>query len=323
MESYKRWMVNMKNKFLIISKILKENLLLHRFSSFIHKKIKNSNLSPTTKNLLLHPLTWGTSFFILSFILYYWFSLLSSKVFSKITKIDKQLSLKIRQLVPTKQWKVRIVGRDPDQTMNDYNAFTFTIDDNIYMTEDMYNNFSMDEKVAICLHEVNHRLGYHSLYSIADNSLSISLLSTIVCFSGDSIPINSDKTKNRNTVLLILCLCFLNEFVLSHWISRQLEWKSDDYAIKLGYGKHLASGFERIVKYYEAEKQKPLKWYQKIMTWTDEFLSDHPDIHERIKNALEKSSNVSKNKDQFIINSINNLKSQEEEIESYDTVAKS
>jgi Zn-dependent protease with chaperone function len=181
----------------------------------------------------------------------------------------------------------------------------------------------MDEKVAICLHEVNHRLGYHSLYSIADNSLSISLLSTIVCFSGDSIPINSDKTKNRNTVLLILCLCFLNEFVLSHWISRQLEWKSDDYAIKLGYGKHLASGFERIVKYYEAEKQKPLKWYQKIMTWTDEFLSDHPDIHERIKNALEKSSNVSKNKDQFIINSINNLKSQEEEIESYDTVAKS
>jgi len=279
--------MKLNKQYLLVSKLLQEDLtdLQSGEKDSILQKVKDTLETKYSKHFtgIEIGVTAATIYLVLNLLIF----ILFSRAARYHSKLDEKLTKKIRELVPGRKWNVRIFGDvDAIRTRQKYyNAFTFTMND-IFVSSDMYLDFTEDEIIAVCLHEVGHAKERHVFISMAIGSPVYGLI--LSAFSaGIGVGI----------FFLIFGWYFYNYFA-STWVTRRMEWRADDFAVKKGYGKALASGLKKLAL---SVKYKPCTTKScRRLRWLNGWLHDHPDIYDRIEYALKKASKYIEQKNKFI-----------------------
>jgi Zn-dependent protease with chaperone function len=270
----------MNNKFIYTSIFLKEG-----FSDSINKWIDRHD---TTSSVLV-----GTGVALTYCVLGLLATFSLSRRLSQQAIYNKKYSNILKKIIPGRNWRVYIIDLGKDQL----NAFVFA-DDNIFVTKALFRYLNEREIISILLHESAHIEGRHSIYNILARSSLIGFLFGSIVKIKLATPTKSDRTNPITSTLavLIIILIFALKPTLAY-LSRRFERTSDSFAIKMGYGKELASALSKLVK---IDKIKPCETKMcKVIRKIEEIFDDHPDIFNRIKDALDKALVASENIEQL------------------------
>jgi len=270
----------MNNKFTYTSIFLKED-----FFDSIGNWIERHD---TTASVL-----FGTGMALSYCALGLWATFTFSRRLSQHTIYNKKYSNILKKIVPGRNWGVYIIDLGKDQL----NAFVFS-DENIFITTALFKYLNEREIISILLHESAHVEGKHSIYNILARTSLFGVLSGSIT----KTYLESDKPKSvKNNLSIIFCvLCIIILFAskpILAYLSRRFERTSDSFVVKMGYGKDLASALSKITKFYKIKpcETKTCKVIRKI----EEIFQDHPDIFDRIKDALDKALVTSENIEQL------------------------
>lgn len=165
---------------------------------------------------------------------------------------DKLLSLCEKYGVKVK----KIVVKDASRRTTKANAFctgvkqkTISLDDNLV------NNYSADEIVAVFAHEFAHAKFKHTLKSFPLSFLSvvitISILGVVLCFPELFYAFGFEEPNYYFAQLLITVLSWPLSIILdmiASYLSRKHEYEADAFAAGEGYGKELISSLKRLHK---------------------------------------------------------------------------
>ncbi len=206
------------------------------------------------------------------------------KLFNKFTPLangelkDKLLALCDKYNVKVK----RIVIKDASRRTTKANAFctgmkkkTISIDDNLL------NNFTTDEIVAVFAHEFAHAKYKHVIktlpFSLIRSLLTIVLFGLILEVSQFFTPFGFTQANYFFAMILLDALIWpfsnLADMALNY-ISRKHEYEADAFAAKEGYGEALISALKRLVNESLSEIN-PHPWIVKTSY-------SHPTLSQRI-----------------------------------------
>ena len=206
------------------------------------------------------------------------------KLFNKFTPLangelkDKLLALCDKYNVKVK----RIVIKDASRRTTKANAFctgmkkkTISIDDNLL------NNFTTDEIVAVFAHEFAHAKYKHVIktlpFSLIRSLLTIVLFGLILEVSHFFTPFGFTQANYFFAMILLDALIWpfsnLADMALNY-ISRKHEYEADAFAAKEGYGEALISALKRLVNESLSEIN-PHPWIVKTSY-------SHPTLSQRI-----------------------------------------
>ncbi len=206
------------------------------------------------------------------------------KLFNKFTPLangelkDKLLALCDKYNVKVK----RIVVKDASRRTTKANAFctgmkkkTISIDDNLL------NNFTTDEIVAVFAHEFAHAKYKHVIktlpFSLIRSLLTIVLFGLILEVSQFFTPFGFTQANFFFAMILLDALIWpfsnLADMALNY-ISRKHEYEADAFAAKEGYGEALISALKRLVNESLSEIN-PHPWIVKTSY-------SHPTLSQRI-----------------------------------------
>lgn len=212
-----------------------------------------------------------------------------SSILASSQPVHKRLTEVINDVMGEKNtWVVHVIKS------KDYNAFTFS-GKHMYVFSALVNDFTEEETIAICLHEIGHSSTKDSLTAIATSSTLGAIFVSAMVFLGFDINENLDyRTGNatlkgitHNMVVGLICLIFLiGTYLGIKWIDRKLEYKSDDFAVKKGYGKQLISGFKKMIAKYKIGKKVCKTKLCVLIQWLEEITSTHPTMSKRIEKIL-------------------------------------
>ena len=212
-------------------------------------------------------------------------SLTLMKLFNKFTPLeDGELKTKLLSLCSKYNVEVkRIVVRDASRRTTTSNAFcsglrkkTISIDDNLI------DNFSTDEIVAVFAHEFAHAKYKHILKSMPFTFLTtlilIAALGLMLEYSALYTSFGFDGVNYLFAVLTVPYIIWPLSILLgtiSNTISRKHEYEADSFAREEGYGEALISALKRLMNESLSEIN-PHPWI--IIT---EY--SHPTLSQRIK----------------------------------------
>lgn len=206
------------------------------------------------------------------------------KLFNKFTSLaDGELKDKLLALCNKYNVKVkRIVVKDASRRTTKANAFctgmkkkTISIDDNLL------NNFTTDEIVAVFAHEFAHAKYKHVIktlpFSLIRSLLTIVLFGLILEVSQFFTPFGFTQANYFFAMILLDALIWpfsnLADMALNY-ISRKHEYEADAFAAKEGYGEALISALKRLVNESLSEIN-PHPWIVKTSY-------SHPTLSQRI-----------------------------------------
>ncbi len=206
------------------------------------------------------------------------------KLFNKFTPLaDGELKDKLLALCDKYNVKVkRIVVKDASRRTTKANAFctgmkkkTISIDDNLL------NNFTTDEIVAVFAHEFAHAKYKHVIktlpFSLIRSLLTIVLFGLILEVSQFFTPFGFTQANFFFAMILLDALIWpfsnLADMALNY-ISRKHEYEADAFAAKEGYGEALISALKRLVNESLSEIN-PHPWIVKTSY-------SHPTLSQRI-----------------------------------------
>lgn len=207
------------------------------------------------------------------------------RLFNKFTPLEEgELRTKLTALCTKYNVKVkRIVVRDASRRTTKANAFcsgmkkkTISIDDNLI------NNFTTDEIVAVFAHEFAHAKYRHGLkslpFSFAAAVLIVSAVGAILSLTPLFTAFGFEEPNYffALTVLLsaLIWPLFIPVETLTSTISRKHEYEADAFAAEEGWGEALISALKRLVKESLADVN-PHPWI--VLT-----SCSHPTLAERI-----------------------------------------
>lgn len=206
------------------------------------------------------------------------------KLFNKFTPLeDGELKDKLLALCDKYHVQVkRIVVKDASKRTTKANAFctgmkkkTISIDDNLL------NNFTTDEIVAVFAHEFAHAKYKHVLktlpFSILQSILSIVIFGLILTVNQFFTPFGFTHANYFFALIVLDALLwpFSNlSGTAMNYISRKHEYEADAFAAKEGYGEALISALKRLVNESLSEIN-PHPWIVKT-TYS------HPTLSQRI-----------------------------------------
>ncbi len=206
------------------------------------------------------------------------------KLFNKFTPLaDGELKDKLLALCDKYNVKVkRIVVKDASRRTTKANAFctgmkkkTISIDDNLL------NNFTTNEIVAVFAHEFAHAKYKHVIktlpFSLIRSLLTIVLFGLILEVSQFFTPFGFTQANFFFAMILLDALIWpfsnLADMALNY-ISRKHEYEADAFAAKEGYGEALISALKRLVNESLSEIN-PHPWIVKTSY-------SHPTLSQRI-----------------------------------------
>ena len=206
------------------------------------------------------------------------------KLFNKFTPLeDGELKDKLLALCDKYHVQVkRIVVKDASKRTTKANAFctgmkkkTISIDDNLL------NNFTTDEIVAVFAHEFAHAKYKHVLktlpFSLLQSILSIVIFGLILTVNQFFTPFGFTHANYFFALIVLDALLwpFSNlSGTAMNYISRKHEYEADAFAAKEGYGEALISALKRLVNESLSEIN-PHPWIVKT-TYS------HPTLSQRI-----------------------------------------
>lgn len=211
------------------------------------------------------------------------------KLFNKFTPLeDGELKDKLLALCDKYHVQVkRIVVKDASKRTTKANAFctgmkkkTISIDDNLL------NNFTTDEIVAVFAHEFAHAKYKHVLktlpFSFLQSILSIVIFGLILSVNQFFTPFGFTHANYFFALIILDALLwpFSNlSGTAMNYISRKHEYEADAFAAKEGYGEALISALKRLVNESLSEIN-PHPWIVKT-TYS------HPTLSQRITAVRE------------------------------------
>jgi Zn-dependent protease with chaperone function len=209
--------------------------------------------------------------------------LLSASQLKKRIKIDKKWTKKINNILKSKgKWIVHIF---PDPTPN-----AFAIGGrHIFITSGLSKILTTREIEAVLLHEVYHNKDKHIYKKLAyKHSLIYLILFAAISASAatGAFPLG---------LLVLFLLNNVSEIAYNRIVGRRHEIKSDEFAIKLGYGKDLITSLKKLEKALHKQMKKTscgvwCKFERKVSDAIDE----HPSTRKRVEVILRKSSELDK-----------------------------
>ncbi len=237
---------------------------------------------------------WTCIFFISFSLLISALSLPLMKLFNKFNSLeDGELKTKLLSLCTKYNVKVkRIVVRDASRRTTTSNAFcsglkekTISIDDNLI------ENFSTDEIVAVFAHEFAHAKYKHILKSMPFTFLTtlilIAALGLMLEYPALYTSFGFDGVNYLFAVLTVPYIIWPLSILLgalSNSISRKHEYEADAFAAREGYGEALISALKRLMNESLSEIN-PHPWI--IVT---EY--SHPTLSQRIRSIRRHEASV-------------------------------
>lgn len=226
------------------------------------------------------------------------FSTLMQLQLKATTKIDKEATKNFKELMKKvdpnnskkKNWKIRIVKDEIP------NAFTFGGDE-IYMTDSLKDNLSEREVYAVLLHEVGHVVHLDVLMNNLMNTAlgGVGLAIFIWILKRFKFGVGDGEL----LVFIFLVLTAMIPGTISTIIlSKRAEYRADNYANKLGYGKELGSALLKLEKIFNQwarknghptiQKKKACKTKMcTVIRKISGIFNTHPETEDRIK-AMKK-----------------------------------
>jgi len=218
--------------------------------------------------------TVGTIGMIISF-------LLNASIFRNRVKVDKPLSKGVNKILSSgNKWIVHVFS---DQTPN-----AFAIGGrHVFITTGLLKILTDREVEAVLLHEVYHNKDMHIWKSVAAESSFLYLCAFIAASSlsaGAVLP-------------LALIMFYIMQVSLSTIYARiqgrRFEIKSDEYAVKQGYGTELISALKKVERWVKEHMSrqscgKVCQLERKISNEIDE----HPSTKKRIEIILRKQKEL-------------------------------
>ena len=212
------------------------------------------------------------------------------RIFNKFTPLeDGELKEKLLALCSKYNVRVKkIVVRDASRRTTKSNAFcsgmkykTISLDDNLV------NNFSTDEIIAVFAHEFAHAKHKDSIkglpFGILTSFATISLLALILKY--ESIFTAFGFVGINYFFAIYVYRIFLEPFntilgVITNSMSRKREYRADAFAAKEGYGKELISALKKLFK----ESLADVNPHPAVVVLYD----SHPTLSQRIS-AIEQN----------------------------------
>lgn len=206
--------------------------------------------------------------------------LLQTAVFSATAKQihDKVLTKEINKILGKTKWKVMIIK---DKSPN-----AFVVGPRVIMiTTGLKKMLTHRELIGVMLHEAWHVKAFHVYKQIF---YKFPLLAAVFTAAIATVMVGGGAWL---ALLIFVILRRVTEIPYDLTVGRRQETKSDSYAVKMGYGKELASALSKLEKTY-LKGMKNCVGVCKIVSKIDEAIDEHPPLKKRIEKILKDSEMV-------------------------------
>jgi len=195
-------------------------------------------------------------------------------------KIDPEVTTKLNKLV--KDGKTYIVRRCPSKQVN---AFANPATGDIVYFTGLQVLVSEKEFYAVLIHEVGHvkQKDKHILFKTwASYSMS-----TMIVYNAMAFLLASGLVIAYPILILSIYLLNLLTQTVPLAVSRMFEYDADSFAVKMGYGKELASALEKMAKHYGDKTKACSTIFCKIYRKINDIFHTHPNTAKRIEILLK------------------------------------
>jgi len=160
---------------------------------------------------------------------------------------------------------------------------------NICVTTGFIKLLEPDEMIAVLLHEAGHFFYVHKYVYMHEKFLKFIQMILVLTFSIVFIKHNISSSRNRLTtsnnldkiILLVITIVYYIIDYRNYIGSKRMEQISDAYASYMGYGKELASAFDKSLKFANNNKKfKPISTSKLKIIITNILLYYFHDPHE-------------------------------------------
>jgi len=225
---------------------------------------------------------------IIVFRLIYMVNLLhaySTEAIKQNKTIDKNLTKRFKEILPsttTFDWKIRII--EDTETIN---AWTYG-GGNLYITRGLVKLLTEDELMAVMLHEAGHSKELHVWQRIAvkEGGVALFLFLIVKLFGGFTETAGNMVGIGSVAYFAWKLISPLVGLAEAYW-SRVNEFWADSWATKYGYGKHLISGFKKMIKANGGQRKACTSNLCRISRKLKSLYDSHPDMTKRIERVLE------------------------------------
>lgn len=199
-----------------------------------------------------------------------------------ITETNTQLQSEFRKILKELGHPAN-VSIEEMKEIEEPNAFC-TIGSTLYYTKGLKKILTKRELMAVLLHEYNHFRGFHVYISMIQQLASKPLALIII----------SKYLKNKSMTsavkikafLLILSFLFIYSVGFNITVGRLMEYTSDGFAAKSGYGDDLISGLKKLEAWYKKRMGKPGP-VEEILIRILMAIDEHPSLEDRIEYILK------------------------------------
>ena len=208
--------------------------------------------------------------------------LVSVAAYTSTVKVDAKLTKRMNDIMKSgSTWKVHVF---PDPVPN---AFAIG-GKHIFITTGLTKMLTAREQEAVLLHEIYHNKDMHVYKHLMAES-AFAYLAIFVAL-----------TASLSVALPIAGLIFFimrgsMRILYARFRGRYFETKSDEYAVKMGYGPDLVSALGKLEKWVTEQRSKTVcKSICQLERKISEEIDEHPPVQKRIETILRKEKELAR-----------------------------
>lgn len=206
-------------------------------------------------------------------------------VIKSMSKPMPAVTKKCQELLGTKKWKVNVIPMPDEKGKQIPNAFS-TGQDTVFVTKGLVSLVNEKELTAVSLHEISHSdtkdVQKNMGINIGSDVLGTILLKSLAKMGNISVA----------AFILIVALYYLIMHLGKMKMSRVMEFKSDSFAVKYGFGDSIISALRKMMafykKHYGISEDEPKSKIGKLIRYISNLFATHPPLKERAENVLKK-----------------------------------
>jgi len=204
------------------------------------------------------------------------------------TKVDKKRSKELNDII--KKMGVKKIFSVHIVPQKEPNAFT-PGGKHVYITSGLLKLLSERESMSVLLHEVYHAIDYHIIKRMATEFPLYYIAAPIAVAAATAAGIATGGLAiiaiMTGTIVFSITMAFL-KIPLTLLLYRKHEYDADNYAVKAGYGKEIASSLSKLEKaYIKATQGHKCGAICKVIRRIEESMDEHPPIRKRVEQALK------------------------------------
>jgi len=208
--------------------------------------------------------------------------LLATSVYRRSVKVDAKLTKRVNEILSSgSKWIVHIF---PDAGPN-----AFAIGGrHVYITTGLLKILTEREVEAVLLHEVYHNKDMHVWRNVAAESSFLYLCAFIAATA-----MMSGAVIWPLAIIMFHIMRLSFRTIYARFRGRQFEIKSDEFAVKYGYGSELISALKKIEGWAKKQMQgQPCGKVCQLERKISEEIDEHPPVKKRIEIILRKQKEL-------------------------------